>query len=145
MTRSDDPRGVPPDRPAGPPQQRARVIAPERVRVTAPRTVQRPPGRPALRALDEQDVVGELLVRSLVRAQLGLALRLLAVLTALLGALPLLFALVPAASAAQVLGLPLPWLLLGVLVYPALIAGGWLHVRLAERHERDFVELVERS
>ncbi len=118
---------------------------PERVRVTAPRAVRRPPGRPALRALDEQDVVGELLVRSLVRAQLGLALRVLAVLAVLLGGLPLLFAVVPGTRTASALGLPLPWLLLGVLVHPALLLAGWLHVRAAERHEREFVELVERS
>ena len=43
------------------------------------------------------------------------------------------------------LGLQLPWLLLGVLAYPALLAGGALYVRLAERNERDFVELVERT
>ncbi len=120
---------------------------PRRVAVTAPRTsaVRRPPGPPALRALDEQDRVGELLVRSLVRAQLLLALRLLAALVVLLGGLPLLFALVPSARDAQVLGLPLPWLLLGVVVYPALLLGGWYHLRAAERHERDFTELVERS
>lgn len=118
---------------------------PERVRVTAPRAVRRPPGRPALRALDEQDVVGELLVRSLVRAQLGLALRLLAACATLLGGLPLVFALVPASRTAEVAGVRLPWLVLGVLVYPTLLAGGWLHVRLAERNERDFAELVERS
>ena len=120
---------------------------PRRVAVTSPRTraVRRPPGRPALQALDEQDVVGELLIRSLVRAQLGLALRIAAVLASLLGGLPLLFALVPATRDAQVLGVPLPWLVLGGLVYPALVAAGWLHVRLAERHERDFVDLVERS
>ncbi len=118
---------------------------PERVRVTGPRAVRRPPGRPALRALDEQDVVGELLVRSLVRAQLGLALRLLAGCVVALGGLPLVFALVPGARTARVAGVPLPWLVLGALVYPALLAVGWLHVRVAERNERDFVELVERS
>ena len=120
---------------------------PKRVAVTSPRTsaVLRPPGRPALRALDEQDVVGELLVRSLVRAQLLLALRLAAVFAFLLGGLPLLFALAPATRDVEVLGLTLHWLVLGVLVYPALLAGGWLYVRLAERNERDFVELVERS
>ena len=120
---------------------------PKRVVVTSPRTsaVLRPPGRAALRALDEQDVVGELLVRSLVRAQLVLALRLAAVFAFLLGGLPLLFALAPATRDLEVLGLTLPWLVLGVLVYPALLAGGWLYVRLAERNERDFVELVERS
>ncbi len=120
---------------------------PRRVTVTSPRTsaVRRPPGRSALRALDEQDLVGELLVRSLVRAQLTLALRMLAVLAVLLGGLPLLFALVPVTRDLQVLGLPLPWLVLGVLVYPALLIGGGVHLRLAERHERDFTELVERS
>ena len=120
---------------------------PRRVAVTSPRTaaVRRPPGRAALQALDEQDRVGELLVRSLVRAQLLLALRLLTVLAVLLGGLPLLFAVVPATRDVEVLGLPLPWLALGVLVYPALVLGGTVHLRLAERHERDFVELVERS
>jgi hypothetical protein len=117
------------------------------VTVTSPRTtaVRRPPGRSALRALDEQDLVGELLVRSLVHAQLLLALRLLTVLAVLLGGLPLLFAVVPTTRDLVVLGLPLPWLVLGVLVYPALVVGGAVHLRLAERHERDFVELVERS
>ena len=117
----------------------------ERVRVTGPRAVRRPPGRPGLAALAEQDVVGELLARSLVRAQLTLALRVLALYAVLLGGLPLMFALVPATREAQVAGVPLPWLLLGALVYPALLVGGLVHVRLAERHERDFVELVERS
>ena len=120
---------------------------PRRVVVTSPRTnaVRRPPGRSALRALDEQDVVGELLVRSLVRAQLLLALRLLALLGAVLGGIPLLFALAPATRDAQLFGLPVPWLVLGVLVYPALVVGGLVHLRLAERHERDFAELVDRS
>lgn len=120
---------------------------PKRVVVTSPRTaaVRRPPGQSTLRALNEQDRVGELLVRSLVRAQLLLALKLLTVLAVLLGGLPLLFALAPGTRDVQVLGLPLPWLVLGVLVYPALVLGGLVYLRLAERHERDFTELVERS
>jgi len=96
-------------------------------------------------ALDEQDVVGELLIRSLMRAQLSLGLRLAVVFGFLLGGLPLLFAVAPATREVEVLGLALPWLVLGVLVYPTLFAGGWLYVRLAERNERDFVDLVERS
>ena len=120
---------------------------PRRVAVTSPRTgaVRRPPGRQALAALDEQDVVGDLLIRSLMRAQLGLGLRLAAAFGCLLGGLPLLFALAPGTRDAQVLGIALPWLILGGAVYPALWAGGWLYVRLAERNERDFVEVVERS
>ena len=120
---------------------------PRRVRVTSPRTsaVRRPTGRSAVRALDEQDVVGQLLVRSLVRTQLLLAVRVLVVVGALLASLPLLFTLVPSTRDVSVLGLPLPWLVLGVLVYPALVMAGWLHLRLAERNERDFVDVVERS
>ncbi|TAL22683.1 MAG: hypothetical protein EPN99_05620 [Frankiales bacterium] len=123
------------------------AVPPKRVVVTSPRTAaaRRPPGRSALRALDEQDRVGELLVRSLVRVQLLLALKLLTVLAVLLGGLPLLFALAPGTRDVVVLGLPLPWLVLGVLVYPALVLGGLVHLRLAERNERDFTELVERS
>jgi hypothetical protein len=120
---------------------------PRRVVVTGPRTatVRRPPGTPGVQALDEQTVVGDLLVRSLVRAQLSLAVRTAGVVALLLGGLPLLFAAVPLTRDAVVLGLPLPWLTLGVLVYPVLLLAGWVHVRLAERTERDFVELVERS
>jgi hypothetical protein len=120
---------------------------PRRVVVTSPRTAatRRPPGRSALRALDEQDRVGELLVRSLVRAQLLLALKLLAVLVVGLGGLPLLFALLPETRDAVVLGIRLPWLLLGVLVHPALVAGAVAYLRLADRNERDFTDLVERS
>lgn len=120
---------------------------PRRVAVTSPRTrgVRRPPGRQALAALDEQDVVGDLLIRSLMRAQLTLGLRLAAVFGILLGGLPLLFAVAPQTRDAEVLGVALPWLILGGAVYPALWAGGWLYVRLAERNERDFVDLVERS
>jgi hypothetical protein len=34
---------------------------------------------------------------------------------------------------------------LGIGVYPCLLAGGWWYVRQAERNEREFVELVDRS
>ena len=120
---------------------------PRRVAVTSPRTraVRRPPGRQALTALDEQDVVGDLLIRSLMRAQLTLGLRLAAVFALLLGGLPLLFAVAPRTRDTEVLGIALPWLVLGGAVYPVLWAGGWLYVRLAERNERDFVDLVDRS
>jgi hypothetical protein len=34
---------------------------------------------------------------------------------------------------------------LGLLVHPALLLGGVVYLRTAERHERDFHELVDRS
>lgn len=107
-----------------------------------------PPRPPAitgdrLREIDEQTALGLVLVRSLVRAQLALALRLAAVFGCVLGGLPLLFAVQPGLRTTRVLGLQLPWLVLGICVYPLFVAGGWLYVRLAERNERDFVDVVE--
>jgi hypothetical protein len=32
-----------------------------------------------------------------------------------------------------------------VLAYPFVIAVAWVHIRLAERNEQDFTELMERS
>jgi hypothetical protein len=91
----------------------------------------------------EQTEVGEVLLRGLVRAQLGLALRLAGLVVVLLGVLPLVFAVVPALGEVSVLGVRLPWLLLGVLAYPFLWLVGWAHTRLAERTEQDFADLVE--
>jgi len=114
---------------------------PRRVRVDlAGRAVPRP-GYSRLE-LEEQTQVGEVLIRGLVRAQLGLALSLAAVVVLLLGSLPIAFALFPALAEVYVLGLRLPWLLLGVLAYPLLYAVGRLHVRQAERIEDDFSKAV---
>jgi hypothetical protein len=38
----------------------------------------------------------------------------------------------------------LPWLLLGLAAYPFLFTVGFAYVRLAERTEADFTDLVER-
>lgn len=130
-----------PGRGSGPgagPVRRVTVMHPH---TAAPRSRGAGPHR---RDLDEQTVVGEVLIRSLIRAQLGLALRVCTVLALLLGGLPLLFALVPSLSRYRVLGLDLPWLLLGVLAYPGLVAAGWVYIRRASRNERDFLELMGR-
>ncbi|MDQ1619556.1 MAG: hypothetical protein QOE19_2125 [Actinomycetota bacterium] len=82
---------------------------------------------------------------SLLRTQLRLAVGICLIFAVLLGGLPLLFAIEPGLADVRVLGVPLPWLLLGVLVHPVLIGGAWFYVRQAERNERDWVELVERS
>ncbi|GAA4578995.1 hypothetical protein GCM10023176_55900 [Micromonospora coerulea] len=94
--------------------------------------------------LAEQTRVGEALVRGLVRAQLALALRLSLVVLIGLGGLPWLFAIAPAVGRVTVLGVNLPWLLLGVASFPFLITVGWAYVRLAERNEQDFTDLVQR-
>jgi hypothetical protein len=103
--------------------------------------------RPADRAradLAEQTPVGEALVKGLVRAQLALALRMALVVVTALGSLPLLFAVAPAVGQVKVLGIELPWLLLGVLSFPFLAGVGWAYVRWAERNEQDFIAVTRR-
>jgi hypothetical protein len=104
----------------------------------------RRPVRPR-RELEEQTGVGDVLVRGLIRAQLALALRLSAIVAVGLGLLPLLFAVAPNVGRVTIAGVRLPWILLGLLAYPFLAVVGWVYVRMAERNERDFADLVERS
>lgn len=93
--------------------------------------------------VQEQTQVGDALVRGLVRAQLGLALRLAAVVVCLIGAIPLLNAAFPGLGAITAFGIRLNWLVLAVLAYPLLYGIGWFYVRLAEQAERDFVGVVD--
>ena len=117
----------------------------DRVRVTRPAgTSTRPRHIEVIREIDAQTPLGEIYMRSLMRSQLRLAFVVLAVLILTLGALPLVFAVVPESREAHLLGLPLPWLLLGVLVYPAMLGLGWFYVRQAESNEHDFTDLVDR-
>lgn len=59
--------------------------------------------------------------------------------------LPFVFWLFPDLLDIRVLGIPLAWVLLGFAVYPFLLLLGWFYVRSAERNERDFTDVVERS
>lgn len=117
----------------------------DRIRVTGPAgSSTRARHIEVVREIDAQTPLGEIYMRSLMRSQLRLAFVVLAVLMLTLGALPLVFAVVPESREAHLLGLPLPWLLLGVLVYPAMLGLGWFYVRQAERNEHDFTDLVDR-
>ncbi|WP_193047652.1 hypothetical protein [Mycolicibacterium baixiangningiae] len=93
--------------------------------------------------VQEQTQVGDALVRGLVRAQLGLALRLATVVVCVVAAIPLLSAAFPDWAALTVAGIRLNWLVLAVLVYPLLYGVGRLYVRLAEQAERDFVRVID--
>ena len=115
---------------------------PARVRVTGP--PRRPAGRrtPPAREIDQDSEIGAVYMASLLREQLRLALVVLGALALTLGSLPALFHFFPALAAARVAGMPLSWLVLGVLAYPWLFALGWFYVRRAEATERDFIDLV---
>jgi hypothetical protein len=115
---------------------------PERVRVTGPpRLTSR--SRARTREIDEETVLGTVMMGSLLRAQLRSALLTLAPVVALAIGMPLAFYLAPGLIELRVIGVPIAWWVLGLLVYPLLVALGWSFVRRAERHEREFAELVE--
>jgi len=115
--------------------------SPERVRVTGPDRRARP--SPRTGDIDEETPLGGVYLGSLLREQLWLALRILGVLALTVGSLPLAFRLFPGLEDIGVWGVPLAWLLLGVLVYPWLVFLGLWFIRRAERNERDFVLLLK--
>ena len=117
------------------PPIRVRVTGPARRRADVVRRV-------GAHEIDAETALGEVFMRSLLREQLLLALRVLAAIGVTVGLLPLAFHLFPELGEVRVGQMPLAWLLLGVLAYPWLILLGWFYIRRAEDHERDFADLV---
>jgi hypothetical protein len=116
------------------PRQRERVILAQRR------------GARAIRSrveVQEQTEVGDVLIRGLMRAQLGLALRLAGLTVGVLCAIPLVMAIFPDLADVTVVGIRLPWLVLGVGVYPMLLAVCWIYNRLADRNEQEFADMVD--
>ncbi|GAB88235.1 hypothetical protein [Gordonia rhizosphera] len=93
--------------------------------------------------VEEQTEVGDALVRGLMRAQLGLALRLAILVSAVIVAIPLVGSLFPWLTTVIVAGIRLNWIVLAILLYPLLYLTGRLYVRFAEQAERDFVGVVD--
>lgn len=117
---------------------------PERVRVTRPRNrTNAQPVRSAASEIDAQSDVGAIYMRSLLRTQLRLALAVIAVLSATVGSLPVLFLIAPDWSTTPVFGVPLAWVILGFGVYPLFGLLGWWYVRAAEQNERAFTDVVQ--
>ena len=117
------------------PPPRVRVTGPPRRRADVVRST-------GTREIDAETALGEVFMRSLLREQLLLAVRVLVGLARSLGLLPVLFHLVPSLGDVHVGSMPLAWLLLGVLTYPWLVLLGWFYVRRSEANERDFADLV---
>jgi hypothetical protein len=118
---------------------------PRRVRVVLAGETHAPRPDAAAREIEDQTPVGEVLIIGLIRTQLALAVRLSLLVAAVFGIQPVLFSLAPGVAHAKVLGLPLPWLMLGVLAYPTVLGIAWAYVRAAERNEKHFAELVSRE
>jgi hypothetical protein len=120
---------------AGPPGKRVRVVLSQRKGMA----------RPVRTVVDVRELtqVGEVLSSSLIRSQLGLALRIGGIALIVLGALPAMFAIFPVLGRIELFGLRLPWLLLGVLAYPFLFSLGWMYSRSAERLEQVFADHIQ--
>ncbi len=118
---------------------------PKRVTITGPRRdVRRRRPRPITDEIDNQTLVGKVYLRSLIRTQLQLGLATVALVVLPLAAMPLVFGAWPSVRELRVGPMPLWWLLLGVLVYPAILGVGWWYTRQADRNESQFTDLVER-
>ncbi|MBP2477217.1 hypothetical protein JOF53_006089 [Crossiella equi] len=115
---------------------------PRREVVTGPHTRSARPYRAARTRRDDQATLDEVSLRALIRRQLIAGLAVCFAVGVPLGALPLLFHLVPSAGAATVLGVRVPWLVLGGGVYPVLLLIGWLYVRGSERIERAYQDFI---
>ncbi|MFF0338533.1 hypothetical protein [Kribbella sp. NPDC004875] len=120
---------------------------PRRVRVTSPRAsaARRPLTPTGTREIDEQTRLGEVYMHSLIQSQLRLTLAVIGGVLLVFGSIPLLFWLVPPARTLSVFGLPLPWVILGILVYPVVYVAARIYVRNAERIEAEFTEFVGRQ
>jgi hypothetical protein len=116
----------------------------ERVRITHSRTTaaRSVPPRPPAREIDELTVLGELYLASLLRSQRRTAFGVCAATVGLLVTVALAVAGWDTLSGITVLGISLPWVLVGCAIYPALGGIGYVAVRLAERNERAFAELM---
>lgn len=118
---------------------------PPRVRITSSRRPAKGPiGQNLGEEIHAQTGLGEVYVAGLMRAQLRLALRVIAVGLLSLGGLPLLFHFVPATRYARLLGVPFAWWVLGLLVYPTAVLIARQYVRASERLEQDFTAMVNR-
>lgn len=116
-----------------------------RVAVSHPRTraARRSGGYVPRGELRAMTPIGALYLRSLIRSQLRLSFVVLAGLGLAIGLLPVLAVVSPKVVHVRVLGLPLPWLVLGVLVFPAMVGAAAWYVRAVERTEQQFIDLVE--
>jgi hypothetical protein len=84
-------------------------------------------------------------MHSLIQSQLRLTLAVIGGVLLVLGSIPLLFWLVPPTRTFSILGLPLPWVILGIVVYPVVYVAARIYVRNAERIETEFTEFVGRQ
>lgn len=100
------------------------------------------PDEPAILEVAEQTTYGEIVLDELIRRQRSLSISVAATFLLLLLGLPLFNLLFPQLGALPVLGLPLSWLLLAVLIYPVLWLLAHYYVTTSRKYEDEFISLV---
>jgi hypothetical protein len=108
--------------------------------VTAPRDI--PARRPHVTAAAVSDP-SAVYVRSLIRAQLRVAIVSVASFALPLAATTAALTFVPEIRAATVGGIPIVWVVLGAGVYPFVLLVAILFVRAADRNEKRYRSLAE--
>ena len=105
----------------------------------------REPRRTPRDDIAERTAHGDVYVRRLVRAQLSLSVQALLAFGGVVGTLPLLLLVVPGLQDVALLGVPVPFLLLGAPLLAGFVVLARLYERRAEALEHAFRELVERE
>ena len=104
------------------------------------------PVRPYLHSrseLAQQTSWGATLIADQIHGLLKIGVLFALLTVAVVGGLPLVMWLLPDFARLEVVGVPLAWLLLGVAPFSVLGGIGLLFVRVTERHERAFVDMIE--
>jgi putative solute:sodium symporter small subunit len=94
--------------------------------------------------LAEATAHGQVYLRRLQRAQLGLSLLALVAFGAVFGVLPIVLYLLPRFDRILLFGVPLSLWILVVPMLPVFLAIGWLYARRADALDDSFRDLVER-
>ena len=103
----------------------------------------RPPRRLPRDELAESTAYGGLFLRRLIRSQLSLSVAALVAFGGIVGSLPLALYLLPGLQDVELLGVPLPILIVAVPPFPLFIAIAALYARRAAALEEAFRDLVE--
>ncbi|WP_417234528.1 hypothetical protein [Arthrobacter sp.] len=112
--------------------------APVRVRVTAPEGA--PLGLAGRRP--GPDPAAEFYVASLIRSQLRLSLSVAVGFLLLLLCLAVMVATWPQIHEIRILTIPLPWIVLGIGVYPIILLGAFLYNRVSARYEQRYRDVT---
>jgi uncharacterized membrane protein len=119
--------------------------APRRGLAWGPSQIPQPREQPARPGLQHDHGYYQILVRSLIRAQLGLSLVCLAFALAVTISFPILYAGLPWLSHTTIAGLPVTLVALGAGVYPVILAIGWFYTFQSNRLESRFVGIMAHS